>query len=55
MVIMDKVGYTDMKDAFKNSVQFTQRVLNWKQMSKTWLCSLILSMKLMLTGARLRK
>lgn len=31
MVIMDKVGYTDMKDAFKNSVQFTQRVL----MSKT--------------------
>lgn len=34
MMVMNKEWYTDMEDVFKNSVQFSQQVLNAIQMSK---------------------
>lgn len=34
MMVMNKEWYTDKEDVFKNSVQFSQQVLNAIQMSK---------------------
>lgn len=34
MMVMNKEWYTDMEHVFKNSVQFSQQVLNAIQMSK---------------------
>ena len=34
MMVMNKERYTDLEDTFKNSVQFTQQMLNAIQMSK---------------------